>query len=137
MTAALSHQGFSADRVIFSIAIVYSESLFKKVKENNQHIILSLISILFAITVNRFLCTWKQQAEKSPDSDVVWRRIVSQWLSVAELTLTFIAIHLLVDVLNTMIANTERYYYETALFPVITLIFATSLVTVLENQCQA
>ena len=127
-----------ADRVIYSIAIVYSESLFSQVRQTDQHIVISLISILFAIASNQLSHWWachceKLNRERSEHKDL-WQRIVTQWLTIAELTLTFIAIHSLVEVLNDMIDDTERYYYEALLFPIITLMFSISIVTVVEDQ---
>ena len=130
--------GFRADRVIFSIAIVYSESLFGKVRENDQHIIISIISILFAVAAHwlshKWSCRYTDHIKQHPECSALWQRIVTQWLQITELTLTFIAIHSLVEVLNDMISNTERYYYEALLFPVITLMFSISLVTVVEDR---
>ena len=130
--------GFRADRVIYSIAIVYSESLFGKVRENDQHVIISIISILFALAAHwlsrRWSCHCKDHIKQHPECSALWQRIVTQWLQITQLTLTFIAIHSLVEVLNDMISDTERYYYEALLFPVITLMFSVSLVTVIEDR---
>ena len=129
---------FRADRVIYSIAIVYSESLFNQVRETDQHIVVSLISILFAIISSRLGNWWTARCETfasmNPEYTALWERIVTQWFQIAELTLTFIAIHSIVEVLNSMISQTERYYYEALLFPVITLMFAISTVTVIDER---
>ena len=129
---------FRADRVIYSIAIVYSESLFNQVRETDQHIIVSLISILFAVISSRLGNWWKAQckvnARMNPECSALWEQIVTQWFQIAELTLTFIAIHSIVEVLNNMMSQTERYYYEALLFPVITLMFAISTVTVIDER---
>ena len=127
---------FGADRVIYSIAIVYSESLFNQVRETDQHIIVSLISILFAVIACRLGKWWTAQCKThtNPKCSALWEQIVTQWFQIAELTLTFIAIHSIVEVLNNMISQTEQYYYEALLFPVITLMFAISTVTVIDER---
>ena len=137
----MASSGLSADRVIFSIAIVYSESLFTQVRQTDQHIIVSLLSILFALAAHRLSLAWSNACRCSkPDTakkGPLWERIVTQWLHIAELTLTFIAIHSLVDTVNELISQTERYHYEAALFPVITLMFSISIVTVAEDLLRA
>jgi len=131
-----------ANRVIFSIAIVYSESLFRQIRETDQQLVVSIIAIIFAVTANHLSTSWAHYNEKdkrtlntkSKQHRDLWVNIVTQWLQIAEMTLTFIAIHILVDVVNTMIDETERYYYESALFPIITLMFAVSVVAAVEDN---
>jgi len=132
------------DQVIFSIAIVYSQSLFAETKELDQHALISFISAIIAIMSKRLHSKWnagttakakaKAKEEKKKILSDIWRKIVAQWLKILQMISTFIAIHNLVDLVNNMILNTERFYHEAFLFPVITIMFSIAAVTLLDHH---
>tara|TARA_B100000787_G_scaffold127299_2_gene96377 strand:- start:9356 stop:9760 length:405 start_codon:yes stop_codon:yes gene_type:complete len=127
--------GTVTDRIIFSVAIVYSESLFQQVRQNQQHLAVSLIAVLFAVFAER--AQRSLEACFAQEQTTLWHKIVSQWLEIGQMTLTFIAIHSIVEVVNTMITQNERFYYEALLFPIITITLAVSLVTIAETKLES
>ena len=124
------------DQVIFSVAIVYSRSLFEEIKEWDQHIIISVMATIVAIISTKFNNRWNKNTKKMEDKDKVflWRQIVSQWLKIIQMISTFVAIHNLVDLVNEMIINTERFYYESLLFPLITIMFSIAIITIFDHH---
>ena len=126
------------DQVIFSISIVYSRSMFEEMKVLDQQILISIVATIIAIISTQFHKLWdkttQQFMSKEKKKHFVWRRIVSQWLHILQMISTFIAIHILVDIVNGMILNTERFYYEKFLFPVITIMFCIGGVTVFDHH---
>jgi hypothetical protein len=124
------------DQVIFSVAIVYTGSLFGEIKKLDQHILISIVFTIIAIFSTQSYRKWIDNTEKLQNKDKVylWRSIVGQWLKIAQMISTFIAIHSLVDLVNEMILNTERFYYESILFPVITILFSIAAVTIFDHH---
>jgi len=124
------------DQVIFSVAIVYSRSLFQEIKELDQHILISIVATIVAIISTQFYKVWTENTTKlqSKDKVYLWRSIVAQWLKILQMISTFIAIHNLVDIVNEMILKTERFYYEAFLFPVITIMFSIAAVTIFDHH---
>ena len=124
------------DQVIFSVAIVYSRSMFDEIKELDQHILISIVATIIAIFSTQFHKRWKDTTDKlqSKDKSFLWRTIVAQWLKILQMISTFIAIHNLVDLVNEMILNTERFVYEAFLFPIITIMFSIAAVTLFDHH---
>tara|TARA_B110001452_G_C15068511_1_gene372931 strand:+ start:388 stop:792 length:405 start_codon:yes stop_codon:yes gene_type:complete len=124
------------DQVIFSVAIVYSRSLFEEIKELDQHILISIFATIIAIISTQFYKLWTETTKKlqNKDKTYLWRNIVAQWLKILQMISTFIAIHNLVDLVNAMILNTERFYYESLLFPAITIMFSIAAVTLFDHH---
>ena len=125
------------DQVIFSVAIVYSRSMFEEIKDLDQHILISMVGTIVAIISTRLHKKWDSVTttfKVKEKNAFVWRAIVSQWLKILQMISTFIAIHNLVDLVNDMILNTERFYYESFLFPVITIMFAIAAVTLFDHH---
>jgi len=125
------------DQVIFSIAIVYSRSLFEEIQGLDQHILISVVATIIALVSTQQHNKWNTQTEKlfkKTEEKSMWRKIVSQWLKILRMISTFIAIHNLVDIVNQTILQTERFYYEAFLFPVITIMFSIGAVTVFDNH---
>ena len=127
------------DQVIFSVAIVYSGSMFDEIKELDQHILISIIATIIAMVSTHLHKKWDGVTqllltkEKNKDS-FIWRQIVSQWFQILQMISTFIAIHNLVNLVNDLILNTERFYYEKFLFPVITVMFSIAAVTLFDHH---
>jgi len=125
------------DQVIFSVAIVYSRSMFEEIKELNQHVIISVVATIVAIFSTQFYKQWAENTVKLQSKDkkvYLWRVIVTQWLKILQMVSTFIAIHNLVDLINEMILKTERFYYEAFLFPIITIMFSIAAVTLFDHH---
>ena len=124
------------DQVIFSVAIVYSRSMFEEIKELDQHILISIVATIVAIISTQFYKVWNASTNKlqSKDKVYLWRSIVAQWLKILQMISTFIAIHNLVDLVNEMILQTERFYYEAFLFPSITIMFSIAAVTIFDHH---
>ena len=126
------------DQVIFSVAIVYSRSLFLEIKQLDQHILVSTIATIIAIFSTQIYNKWVESTRvlKGKDKNVIflWRTIVQQWLKILQMISTFVAIHNLVDLVNEMILTTERFVYEAFLFPVITIMFCIAAVTILDHH---
>jgi len=125
------------DQVIFSVAIVYSRSMFEEIKELNQHVIISVVATIVAIFSTQFYKQWAENTVKLQSKDkkvYLWRVIVTQWLKILQMISTFIAIHNLVDLINEMILKTERFYYEAFLFPIITIMFSIAAVTLFDHH---
>ena len=97
------------DQVIFSVAIVYSRTMFEEIKSLDQHILISILATIVAILSTQFYKRWTENTLKlqSKDKIYLWRIIVSQWLKILQMISTFIAIHNLVDLVNEMILQTE------------------------------
>jgi len=127
------------DQVIFSVAIVYSGSMFDEIKELDQHILVSMVATIIAMISTHLHKKWDGVTqllltkEKNKDS-FIWREIVSQWFQILQMISTFIAIHNLVNLVNDLILNTERFYYEKFLFPVITVMFSIAAVTLFDHH---
>ena len=124
------------DQVIFSVAIVYSRTLFDKMREVDQHILTSIVATIVAILSTQIYKKWAGTTLllQSKDKVFLWRLIVAQWLKILQMISTFVAIHSLVDIVNEMILNTERFAYEAFLFPVITILFSIAAVTIFDNH---
>lgn len=121
------------DRVIFSVAIVYSETLFVRIQEMDQQIVISILSIILSVFAIR-LHSFFKNFTGGENSCCMWYTIVGQWLEILQMITTFIAIHSLVDVVNTLIEENERFYHEALLFPVITLLGAVAIVSITEQR---
>ena len=124
------------DQVIFSVAIVYTNSLFGRIQLLDQHILISIVFTIIAMLSTQFHRRWSDNTDKlaNKDKQYLWRIIVGQWLKIIQMISTFIAIHSLVDLVNEMILNTERFYYESFLFPMITIMFSIAAVTIFDHH---
>lgn len=126
------------DQVIFSVAIVYSRSLFEEVKVSDQQLLISVFATILAIAAAAMQRKWDIQTkflqEKDKTHSQLWRTIVSQWFKIAQMISTFVAINSLVFLVDQMIRNTERFYYEAILFPMITILFGIAAVTIFDQH---
>jgi len=116
-----------AERVVFSVAIVYSETLYGHIRDLDQHAVVALLCVVFALLTTHLATWWEKHDE---ENCCTFHKIITSWLDVGKMVFTFLAIHSVVDTIDETIRENERFYFDSILFPIVTLLSAIALLTI-------
>lgn len=132
MSTAVSGGEALVEKIIYGVSIFFANSLYELVKELDEQILVSIVAMFVAFSLNYFKHMAK--AHEQNTADILWWTVVSRWLQTLTMVSGFITIQCFTTfIINTIEAN-EKYYYEVVLYPVLTLMIAIAIITVIHEH---
>jgi len=117
------------DRILYSIAIVYSETLYERVRQFDEQFFISIVSV----ALSAFFAMGSARVKQMLDQDKLWGKLMTRWMDIFSMFTTFIAIHSIVAIVEDMMDDTERFAHESFIFPIFALLSGVSTVVLIEG----
>lgn len=120
------------EKIIYGVSIFFANSLYDLVKELDEQILVSIVAMFVAFSLNYFKHV--VQLHQKNTSEVLWWTVVDRWLQTLTMVSGFITIQCFTSFIITTIEEKEKYYYEVVLYPVLTLMIAIAIITIIHNH---
>ena len=117
------------ERILYSIAIVYSETLYARVREFDEQFLISIVSVI----LSAIFAFGSARLKTLLNQDMLWGKLVTHWMDIFSMFTTFIAIHSIVAIVENMMDDTERFAHESFIFPIFALLSGVSAVVLTEG----
>ena len=120
------------EKVIYGVSIFFANSLYDLVKKMDGQILVSVVAMFIAFSLNYFkhvVAIYKERTE-----DPLWWTVVDRWLQTLTMVSGFITIQCFTTFIIQTIEEKEKYYYEVVLYPVLTLMIAIAIITIIHEH---
>ncbi len=120
------------EKIIYGVSIFFANSLYDLVKELDEQILVSIVAMFVAFSLNYFKHVVDDHRKIT--SEHLWWTVVNRWLQTLTMVSGFITIQCFTSFIVGTIEEKEKYYYEVVLYPVLTLMIAIALITIIHEH---
>jgi len=120
------------EKIIYGVSIFFANSLYDLVKELDAQILVSVVAMFVAFSLNYFKHVVEEHQKTT--TEVLWWTVVNRWLQTLTMVSGFITIQCFTSFIIGTIEEKEKYYYEIVLYPVLTLMIAIALITIIHQH---
>ena len=120
------------EKIVYGVSIFFANSLYDLVKELDAQILVSIVAMFIALSLNYFKHVVDEHQKVA--SEVLWWTVVDRWLQTLTMVSGFITIQCFTTYIISTIEEKEKYYYEVVLYPVLTLMIAIAVITVIHEH---
>jgi len=120
------------EKIIYGVSIFFANSLYDLVKDLDEQILVSIVAMFVAFSLNYFKHVVEVHQKNS--SEVLWWTVVDRWLQTLTMVSGFITIQCFTTFIISTIEEKEKYYYEVVLYPVLTLMIAIAIITIIHEH---
>ena len=132
MSAPASGGEALVEKIIYGVSIFFANSLYDLVKELDEQILVSIVAMFIAFSLNYLKHVVDEHQKRS--SEVLWWTVVDRWLQTLTMVSGFITIQCFTTFIIATIQEREKYYYEVVLYPVLTLMIAIAIITIIHEH---
>tara|TARA_B100001094_G_scaffold209698_2_gene203613 strand:+ start:13346 stop:13765 length:420 start_codon:yes stop_codon:yes gene_type:complete len=132
MSAGVSGGEELIEKIIYGVSIFFANSLYDLVKELDEQILVSIVAMFVAFSLNYFKHVVDDHRKIT--SEHLWWTVVNRWLQTLTMVSGFITIQCFTSFIVGTIEEKEKYYYEVVLYPVLTLMIAIALITIIHEH---
>lgn len=120
------------EKIVYGVSIFFANSLYDLVKALDAQILVSVVAMFVAFSLNYFKHVVDEHQKNT--REVLWWTVVDRWLQTLTMVSGFITIQCFTTFIISTIEEREKYYYEVVLYPVLTLMIAIAIITIIHEH---